>query len=76
MFLFYFVSFVIQYDGLFMSLLLPEWILAIFMQRNSFDRKTSIEKIISQKLQSDQNHEQYTSLINDRLDDTVNLTKM
>lgn len=65
-----------QYDGLFMKSLIPEWILSIFMQRNSFDRKTAIEKIASQKLQSDQNHEQYTSLINIRLDDTVNLTKM
>lgn len=68
--------FYLQYDALFMKSLLPEWILSIFMQRNSFDRKTAIEKILSQKMQSDQNEEQYTSLINVRLDDTVNLTKM
>lgn len=59
-----------------MKKLIPEWILAIFMQRNSLERKTAIEKIVSQKLQSDQNREQYTSLINVRLDDTVNQTKM
>lgn len=65
-----------QYEALFFESIIPEWLLAIFMQRNSFDRKTAIETLATQKLQSDQNQEQYTSLINVRLDDTVNLTKM
>lgn len=60
-----------------MKSLIPEWILSICMQRNAFDRKTAIDRIAAQRVQqADQNQEQYTSLINMRLDDTVNLTKM
>lgn len=58
-----------------MKSLIPEWILSIFMQRNAFDRSTAIAKILSQKLLSDQTQEQYSSLINIRLDDTANVTR-
>lgn len=58
-----------------MKSLIPEWILAMFMQQNAFDRGTAIAKIVSQRMQSDQNHEQYTSLINVRLDETANVTR-
>lgn len=59
-----------------MKTLIPEWILSIVIQRNAIDRKTAIDKIVSQRLElSDQNQEQYTSLINVRLDDTANQTK-
>lgn len=72
-FLIFFEKF--QYDALFLELLIPEWTLAIYMQRHSLDRKAAIERINIQKMDNNQSYEGYTTIVSIKLDDTMNQTK-
>lgn len=65
-----------QYDTLFLELLIPEWILAIFIKRHFLSRQTAIEKIVTQKSNSNQSYEGYTTIMTTKLDDTMNNTRL
>ncbi|XP_055317326.1 uncharacterized protein LOC129576367 [Sitodiplosis mosellana] len=65
----------ICYDTLFLELLIPEWTLAIYMQRHSLDRAVAIERINAQKTDDNQSYEGYTTIVSVKLDDTMNNTK-
>lgn len=55
--------------------MIPEWILAIYMERHSLDRETAIERINAQKTDNNQSYEGYTTIVSIKLDDTMNQTK-
>lgn len=65
----------ICYDTLFLELLIPEWILAIYMQRYSLDRTMAIERINAQKTDNNQSYEGFTTIVSVKLDDTMNNTR-
>lgn len=65
----------LQYDALFLELLIPEWILAIFMRRHFLDRESAIEKILQLKSNPEQSYEGYSSIMTSKLDETMNNTK-
>lgn len=66
----------LQYDALFLELLIPEWILAIYMQRQYLNRESAIEQIKSQKSSQEQSYEGYTTIMTTKLDDTLNNTNL
>lgn len=64
-----------QYDTLFLELMIPEWTLAVYMQRHSLDREAAIERINAQKMDNNQSYDGYTSIVSFKIDDTINQTK-
>lgn len=59
-----------------MELLIPEWILAIYMERSALDRQSAIQQINTHKINNqNQSYEGYTTLVTIKLDETMNSTK-